>query len=124
MAAAEWNLTIERGDHYVLQLVFTDGNDQPLDISGYEFWYTAKPAVDADVTDAAAIIALDPADFTLDSSGASATVDRMTALITETMTTVTPATYVQDLQVKVGGRISTYLKGQLVIDGDVTRRAA
>lgn len=123
MAASEWNKTLERGDHWVIQFVFTDAADQPLDISGWEFWYTAKPAIDADATDAAAIIALDPADFTLDSSGASATVDRVTALVTEAMTDVTPATYVHDIQVKVGGRISTYMKGQLVIEGDVTRRA-
>ena len=93
-----------------------------MSIAGYEFWYTAKPAIDADPTDAAAIIALDPADFTLDSTLGDATIDRMTALVTEAMTTVVPATYQHDLQVKVGGRITTYCKGQLVIPGDVTRR--
>lgn len=125
--AAEWNKTVERGDHWVIQFTFTtkvDGVVSRMSIAGYEFWYTAKPAIDADATDAAAIIALDPSDFTLDSSQGDATIDRMTALVTEAMTTVVPATYLHDLQVKVGGRISTYCKGQLVIAGDVTRRVA
>jgi hypothetical protein len=124
--AAEWNKTVERGDHWVIQFHFTDAAVPPnrLSIAGYEFWYTAKPAIDADATDAAAIIKLDPADFTLDSTLGDATIDRMTALVTEAMTTVVPATYLHDLQVKVGGRITTYCKGQLVIGGDVTRRVA
>jgi hypothetical protein len=121
--AAEWNRTVERGDHWVIQFHFQNGVGARLDISGYQFWYTAKPAIDADATDAAAIIKLDPADFTLDSTLGDATIDRMTALVTEAMTTVVPATYLHDLQVKVGGRITTYCKGQLVIGGDVTRRA-
>lgn len=119
--AAEWNKTVKRGDHWLIQFLMTDGANVPKDASGYEFWYTAKLVVDNDVTDAAALIVLDPADFTIDDG--NSTNDRITALVTEAMTgAMEPATYVHDLQVRVGGRISTYCEGDLVITGDVTRR--
>jgi hypothetical protein len=120
--AAEWNKTVKRGDHMLIQFLFTNADGTPKSMTGYTFWYTAKPAIDADVTDAAALISLDPADFTLDD--VNGTDDRLTGLVTEAMTAaIVPGTLVHDLKVKVGGRVSTWLDGQLVVEGDVSRRA-
>lgn len=116
----KFNLTITAGDDRQLQFVFSDANGDPVDISTWDFFYTAKTDVSQDDDDA--VIALDPADWTISDSG-SGTDDTATATIPATATAIAAGTYVHDLQIKkADGTITTIGHGQLVIENQVTQR--
>jgi len=118
-----FNLTITQGDDRALVFVFSDDDGNPVDISTWEIFYTAK--ADYADPDVEALIALEPADFTASDSG-TGTIDRVTANIPASATGAMAAgTYYQDLQVKkAGGLVSTIGRGQLVIDAQVTQRTS
>lgn len=121
--AFTFNLTVTAGDDRQLQFVFSDAAGDPVDITDWDFFYTAKS--DVTVVDGSAEISLDPADFTLDDSG-SGTTDRATANIPAAATGAMDAgSYVHDLQVKkADGKITTIGHGQLVIVDQVTQRTS
>lgn len=121
--AFAFNLTITAGDDRQIQFVFSDGTGDPVDVSGWEFFYTAKSTVADDDVDAS--VALDPADFTIDDSGGG-TDDRATATIPAASTgAMSAGTYQHDLQVKKpDGSITTIGRGQLVIEDQVTQRTS
>lgn len=113
------NLIITQGDDRVFTFIF-DVDGVPVDISTWEFWYTAKGSLDdADVD---AVVALDPTDMTLSDSGLG-TVDMLTMLITRTVSqAIEPGEYHNDLQVRRAGLIKTIGKGKLVVEPQVTIR--
>ena len=121
-----FNKTLRQGDSWLIQFTFDDGASAQLDISADDFWYTAKPDFDDDDTDAInSLITVDPGDWTKDDSGAfgGGIVDRISYLVPATDTHTIPVDdHVQDLQQRRGGRLFTTGAGQLVIEGQVTRR--
>lgn len=117
-----FNATIVAGDDVPMSFVFTeDGVD--VDISGWNFFYTAKSAF-TDV-DASAVIALDPADMDLSANTPGGTVNKLTFLLPHGATEHLAGTYVHDLQVvRAGGLVTTLGRGQLVVEEQATIRTA
>ena len=53
------DLTIIRGDDMTIGFTYTDADGDAIDITDYTIFFTAKPEVDDDATDAAAVISKD-----------------------------------------------------------------
>ena len=125
----KFNLTIRQGDTRPLRWIFDDGATPPvqLDISANDYFYTAKDADDllTDTADAAAVVQLDPADFTKSESGLEpGTTDQIDASLT-IPADLAPGTYEHDLQEKdASGNIVTIGYGQLVVTKQVTQRTS
>lgn len=105
-------LTIYRGATY----------DEPLelgmDLTGATVYFTAKAAYDADVTDAAAVIAQDITSHT----DAAAGITQLT--LSSAVTDVTPGEYICDVQVKTSdGTVIIYKPETLVIKPAVGLRS-
>jgi len=89
------------------------------DITGGTIFFTAKLAIDADATDAAAVISIEVTDF----SGSDPTQGECVIPLTPTDTAVTPGIYYYDIQVKTAaGTIISIPVRKLEVFGDVTRR--
>lgn len=117
-----FDLIITEGDDRTVTMTFTDASGDPQDISGWDFFYTAKSAVSDD--DASAVVSLDPVDFTKSDSG-TGTTDTVEFKIQLAPNSVSPGTYEQDIQTKdASGNITTIGRGQLVVEAQVTQREA
>jgi hypothetical protein len=89
------------------------------DLTGGTVYFTAKPTIDADATDAAAVIHIEVTDF----SDSDPTAGECVIPLTPTDTNVAPGTYLYDIQVKTaGGTIISIPVRKLEVFGDVTRR--
>lgn len=120
--AFRFNLTITAGDDRQLQFVFSDAAGNPVDVSAWDFFYTAKSDITQSDDDAALV--LDPADWTVSDSG-SGTDDTVTAVLPASATAIAAGTYLQDVQVKkADGTIITIGRGQLVVESQVTQRTS
>lgn len=108
-------IEIYRGDDKTLNLTFRDSAGNPINLSGSTIYFTAKKKLEFD--DDKAVIQKDVTAHTNNTAGTSAIV------LTNTDTSITPDTYLYDIQYKTaGGVISTVLTDELIIKPDVTRR--
>jgi hypothetical protein len=90
-----------------------------VDLTGGTVFFTAKPTIDADVTDAAAVIDIEVTDFT----GSDPTNGECVIPLSATDTSVAPGIYYYDIQVKTaGGTIISIPVRKLEVFGDITRR--
>lgn len=114
------NKTVTRGDDRKITLVFKDEAGDPIDITNYNFWYTAKRAA-ADV-DADAVIKIEPASVTKADSG-TGTTDSAIYSLTKTLTDIAAGDYVHDIQVETAANeIKTWAHGTLtVVEGPTVR---
>lgn len=114
------NNTVVQGDDLPYTMYFTvDG--VPVDISTWDFFHTIKTAyTDADVN---ALHQLQPTDFTV--GNGNGTNDKLTFTVPRTATAAMAAgTYYQDLQAIRSGVLTTFGKGQFVVEDQVTIRTA
>jgi hypothetical protein len=114
VAAATHNFKVYRGDNWTFDLVFTDNNDAPIDLSDADIkMQIKKKAIDSD-----SVKELD-----LD-SGISVGGDdnNVVTIDAEADLDVRPGDYVYDIQVTyAGGRTVTYLRGAFQVLQDITR---
>lgn len=116
---------VVQGDTGTITLVFEDDAVPPqaVDITLWDFYYTAKINVNDDDSDA--MIKLEPGDVVKTDSGAGGgNPDTATFTLPAADTAaMTSGTYYQDIQViKDSGRVYTIVKGSLVIEDQVTQR--
>jgi hypothetical protein len=118
---------VHQGDDFTFEIAYYEDDDTtPIDVSGWSFYFTVKPAVDEDDTDAEAYIAADPADFTIDEDvTGSGTDNRASFAVADTVIQAIPVgTHVADfLAVDDAGRKQTQGYGDFRILPQVTRRA-
>jgi len=108
-------ITIYRGDDVNINLTITDEAGDPVDITGYEFFFTCK--VNDTDAESAALIKKDVSTHTNPTQGLT------TIILDNDLTAVTPGTYVYDIQMKdTSSKITTLIKGRFVITQDVTLR--
>lgn len=106
------DIFIIRGDTASINLEVPE-----IDLTGCTVFFTAKAAFDDDVTDAAAVIAVETTSHTDPEAGET------TINLSPADTTVTPGIYYYDIQVKDGsGNITSIAARKLQIFADVTRR--
>jgi len=111
----ENNYTVYRGDTFSTQLVFTDTDDVPIDITGWTIFFTIKK--NRTDTDAQAIISK-----TI-TSIPNPTLGIYTLVVTAAELNSLLGVYYYDFQIKLlDGKIYTLTSGTFTLEIDVTRR--
>lgn len=111
-------ITIYRGDDYDRELHITDGDAEPIDITGWVVYFTGKNTAtySGDTTDTDAIVQIVISSHTNPTGGITTL-----TIPSETTNTITPEEYVYDIQRVDSGNVRTLIKGDLSILADVTR---
>jgi hypothetical protein len=110
------NLDILRGDDVFYRLVFTDSDGQPIDITGWKIYFTAK--VKNTDSDDDAVIKRDTSDPHEDPTQGIAIIH-----LTTTDTSITPGKYIYDIQIKKATlEIFTLMQGEFRVNQDITIR--
>ena|ERR1035437_294321 len=115
--ALKVDLQLIRGDSASIDFELTDAGS-PVDLTGSTVFFTAKPSIDADASDAAAVISVEVSSHTDPTAG------KTSIPLTAADTTVTPGEYFYDIQVKEAGgtTIVSIPYRKLEIVPDITRR--
>lgn len=117
MASLRPDIVLIRGDSSSIGFEFTEGG-VASDLTGATVFFTVKPTLDADATDAAAVIAVEVTDHTDPTHG------KTVIPLSGADTTVTPGDYFYDIQVKNGDTITSIPARKLTVVADVGRRTA
>ncbi len=118
----DFNRVAVQGDDHEIQMTFADEAGTPVDITSWDFYYTAKS--DLAIADADAEIYLDPTDFTKSDSGGGTTDTINFILPAATTAAMAAGNYHQDIQRILAGSPITLGLGKLVLLGEVTKRTA
>lgn len=110
MTPAVLDLTIYKGDTFLLPLTFNDSTGDPIDIGTYTF----KGQIKASFSET---VPLAEFDFDFDTNGADG---KVTASLTHLQTTDLRSG-VYDIQATVGDVVQTYLYGKVRTTGEVTK---
>lgn len=114
------DIFIIRGDTSSLDFQLTE-DGTPVDITGATVFFTCKPTIADEATDATAVIEVEvaPGDLTDPTQG------KTTIPLSASDTDVEPADYYYDIQVKKSsGAIVSIPARKLRISGDITRRTS
>lgn len=116
MANVRPDIELIRGDSASIGFTITD-DGTAVDLTGSTVFFTAKPTLDADATDAAAVISVEVTSHTDPTNG-------ITSIpLTASDTNVTPGEYFYDVQVKKADNSIISIKyRKLEVVADVTRR--
>lgn len=114
MATIRSDITLIRGDDSSIAF-HIDG----VDLTGGTVFFTAKPLLDNETDDAAAVMEVSVSSFT-DPTNGNATIP-----LSSTVTNVSPGDYFYDIQVKTAaGKIISIPARKLTVVQDVTRRTS
>ena len=113
MSTIRPDIVLIRGDSRNINFTLTG-----TDLTGTTVFFTVKPALDADATDAAAVIKVQVTDHIDPTAG------KTVIPLSGTNTTVTPGDYFYDIQIKNGDVITSIPARKLTVTADVTRRIA
>ena len=112
-------ITIIKRDSYSFPIIFKDANCAVMDITGYTLFFTVKTLANLDNADTSALIQKSITSHTDPTHGESL------ITLTSTDTDQTAGTYYYDIQIKSpSGNISSCVKGEFIIEQDVTKRTA
>ena len=114
------NLSMYRGDSQTWNLSFVDSNSSAINITGYTVFFTIKNknTFYNDSDDTTALVQKNVTSHTVATSGLS----ELTLSPNDT-SSISPGTYIYDMQLKdATGNIITLIRGDFLIDADVTRR--
>jgi hypothetical protein len=121
-----YDLKITQGDDRSIIMVFEDDDEPPVEveIDGWLFSYTAKRVHDDSATDENAVIVVEDTAIVRSHTGTGgATYDTITIPIDSTQTgDADPGSYLHEIERTVSGKVSTIMKGTIVIDPQVTNR--
>ena len=121
------NVTFTQGDDHPFELAFYENDDvTPISMDGKLMSLTVKPVYDDDDTDAAAYIALNTADMTVDEDtevAGGGVNNRVSMVFPRTLTALIPVgDHVVDFQVLDGGYLHTQGSGTAVCEPQTGRR--
>lgn len=121
---SDFNLTMYRGDDEEFGGVVTEDDEiTPVDITGWEIWFTAKTAI-LDADGSALFILETGAGITITDAVNGEYEISIAAALTDALITLS-GEYFCDLQVKdLGGKVRTLLTGKLTIKAEITRTTA
>lgn len=116
----DFNLTMYRGDYMEWGGVIKDANDDPLDITGWDLWFTGK--LDREDTDLAAVFQLTiGAGITVADPTLGEYVIALEAADTDALTELSTSLFC-DLQTKdTADKPRTLRTGMLTVIGEITR---
>ena len=108
-------ISFYRGDTVVLNFAFAN-----TDLTGATVYFTAKTAVDNDLSDSSAVAQETVTDHTDPTNG----ITQITLEPVQT-TVIDPGKYGYDIQLKTAdGIVSTVEVGEVIVKGDYTRRSS
>lgn len=111
-------ITIIRGDSRNIDVTFTGGDGEPLDLTGGTVFFTVN-ADNAPVNDNDAAITKDITSHTAPTAGESRIV--LNAVDTD----IAPGNYFYDVQFKdASGNITSQEQGKFLVNADITRRTS
>ncbi len=113
MARIRPDIEIIRGD--TTSIDFTSNG---IDLTGSTVFFTAKTAIDNDVDDSTAAIAVEVTDHTDPTAGVTV------IPLSSTDTNIEPGEYFYDIQIKNGDTVTSIEPRKLEIIADVTRRTS
>jgi hypothetical protein len=115
MAAGTYNITLEQGATFAVQLLWQDENATPINLTGFTAEMQIRKSSKADI---ALITLTDTAGLTL--GGSAGTID---VLISASETAALPSDFigVYDLEINSGSEIIRLIEGQVVVNAEVTK---
>jgi hypothetical protein len=126
MAAGKYNIVIEQGATYQVEIQYRDSNNVPIDLSGYNGRMQIRPSIDSTTVYVALSSSLNPDGTGLNFSGSNGTTPPTSGSIgifisaTSSSLLTFPAG-VYDLEIQSGSIVTRLLQGNVQLSKEVTR---
>jgi hypothetical protein len=125
MAAGKYNIVIEQGATYQVELQYKDSNNNPIDLSGYSGRMQIRPAIGSTTSYLYLSSSLQPDGTGLNFSGSNGTKSPVSGAIgiyisDTTSSLLTFTTGVYDLELQSGSVVTRILQGNVQLSKEVT----
>jgi len=125
MAAGRYNIIIEQGATYQIELQYKDSNNTPINLSGYSGRMQIRPSIGSPTSYLYLSSSLQPDGTGLNFSGsngnippASGSIGIFISAITSSLFTFTTGVY--DLEIQSGSIVTRLLQGNVQVSKEVT----
>ena len=125
MAAGKYNIVIEQGATYQVELQYKDSNNNPIDLTGYSGRMQIRPAIGSTTSYLYLSSSLQPDGTGLNFSGSNGTTPPISGSIgilisATTSSLLTFTTGVYDLELQSGSVVTRILQGNVQLSKEVT----
>jgi hypothetical protein len=114
--AGTYNITADQGATFTRQLTWKDSAGSAVNLTGYTARMQLRQSIDAS---GAAVLSLTTENNRIVLGGTAGTIDL--SVTATTMETVSPYTYVYDLELITGSVVTRLVQGTFEVRGEVTR---
>jgi hypothetical protein len=126
MAAGKYNIVIEQGATYQVEIQYKDSNNLPIDLSGYNGRMQIRPSIDSTTVYVALSSSLNADGSGLNFSGSNGTTSPTSGSIgifisATSSSLLTFASGVYDLEIQTGSLVTRLLQGNVQLSKEVTR---
>lgn len=125
MAAGKYNIIIEQGATYQIELQYKDSNNQPIDLTGYSGRMQIRPSIGSTTSYLYLSSSLNADGTGLNFSGSNGTTSPVSGSIgvfisaaTSSLLTFTSGVY--DLEIQSGSIVTRLLQGNVQLSKEVT----
>lgn len=125
MAAGKYNIVIEQGSTYVINLQYKDSNNNPIDLTSYSGRMQIRPAIGSPIVYLSLSSSLQPDGTGLNFSGSDGITPPVSGNIGIYISAVTSSTLtfgqaVYDLEIQSGSYVTRLLQGNVQLSKEVT----
>ena len=125
MAAGKYNIIIEQGATYQIELQYKDSNNQPIDLTGYSGRMQIRPSIGSTTSYLYLSSSLNADGTGLNFSGSNRTTPPVSGAIgifisAATSSLLTFTTGVYDLEIQSGSVVTRLLQGNVQLSKEVT----
>jgi len=125
MAAGKYNIVIEQGATYQVELQYKDSNNQPIDLTGYSGRMQIRPSIGSTTSYLYLSSSLQADGTGLNFSGSNGITSPMSGAIeiyisAATSSLLTFSTGVYDLEIQSGSVVTRLLQGNVQLSKEVT----
>lgn len=125
MAAGKYNIIIEQGATYQIELQYKDSNNQPIDLTGYSGRMQIRPSIGSTTSYLYLSSSLNADGTGLNFSGSNGTTPPISGAIgifisAATSSLLTFTTGVYDLEIQSGSVVTRLLQGNVQLSKEVT----